>query len=61
MKEKIGKTVNQLIKTIELYFNMYVHNNIVAGHFKKIEGYNRKISHLLMIDETRAKRITDPK
>ena len=27
-----------LIKYIELYFNMYQHNNIVGGHFKNIEG-----------------------
>lgn len=35
--------VNQLIKTIELYFNMYLHNNIVGGHLKNVEGYNRRI------------------
>jgi hypothetical protein len=61
LREKIQKMVNQLILTIELYFNMYVHNNIVAGHFRKVEGYSRKISQILMIDEARAKRITDPK
>jgi hypothetical protein len=57
-KQKIQKMVNQLIKTIELYFNMYLHNNIVGGHFKKIEGYNKRIKEILMIDEMRAKRIS---
>ena len=35
--------VNQLIKIIELYFNMYEHNNIVGGYFKNVEGFNAKI------------------
>lgn len=42
-KEKIVKMVNQLIKVIELYFNMYQHNNIVGGYFKNVEGFNPRI------------------
>ncbi len=49
--------VNQLIKVIELYFNMYQHNNIVGGYFKNVEGFNPRIQSILMIDDTRAKRI----
>jgi hypothetical protein len=53
--------VNQLIKTIELYFNMYEHNNIVGGYFKNVEGFNPKIESILMIDDLRAKRIENAK
>ena len=48
-----------LIKYIELYFNMYQHNNIVGGHFKNIEGYSPKIRNILMMDNNRAKRISN--
>lgn len=53
--------VNQLIRTIELYFNMYEHNNIVGGYFKNVEGFNPKIESILMIDDLRAKRIENAK
>ena len=56
-KEKILALTLNLIKYLELYYNMYQHNNIVAGHLKNIEGYNR-IKNILMIDANRAKRIT---
>jgi len=46
-----------LIKNVEMYFNMYSHNNIVGGHIKKVEGYNSKIKKILMLDENRAKRL----
>lgn len=48
-----------LIKYLELYFNMYQHNNLVGGQFKNIEGYNLKIRNILMIDNNRAKRINN--
>jgi len=47
-----------IIKYMELYFNMYQHNNIVGGHLKNIEGYNAKIKNIIMLDSNRAKRIT---
>lgn len=50
-----------LIKNLELYFNMYTYNNIVGGHLRNIEGYSSKIKNILMIDDNRAKRITNPK
>ena len=28
-----------LIKNIELYFNMYLHSNIVGGHYKKMDVF----------------------
>jgi hypothetical protein len=34
--EKIIRMANQLIRTIELFFNMYLHNNIVGGHFRHV-------------------------
>ena len=37
------KMIRLLIKTIELFYNMYIHNNIVGGHLKHVEGYNAKI------------------
>lgn len=61
LREKITKMANQLIRTIELFFNMYVHNNIVGGHLRKVEGYGRRIRDILMFDDARARRITDPK
>ena len=48
-----------IIKYMELYFNMYLHNNIVGGHLKNIEGYSLKIKQVLMLDNNRAKRITN--
>jgi hypothetical protein len=48
-----------LIKYLELYFNMFQHNNIVGGHLKNIEGFNSRIKSILMIDDVRAKRITN--
>lgn len=48
-----------IIKYLELYFNMYQHNNIVGGHLKNIEGYSQRIKGILMIDSNRAKRITN--
>lgn len=42
--------VSQVIKTIELYFNMYQHTNIVGSHFRNVEGYNRKIKNIFMLD-----------
>ena len=55
------KMVNQLIKVIELYYNMYEHNNIVGGYFKNVEGFNPRIESILMLDGTRAKRIENAK
>lgn len=52
---------NQLIRTIELFFNMYVHNNIVGGHLRNVEGYGRRIRDILMFDDARARRITEPR
>ncbi len=40
---------------------MYVHNNIVGGHLRKVEGYGRRIRDILMLDDNRARRITDIK
>lgn len=57
-KEKIMSLALTLIKYIELYFNMYQHDNIVGGHFKNIEGYSAKIKSIIMADQTRARRIT---
>ena len=57
MKDRILKMIRLLIKTIELFYNMYQHNNIVGGHLKNVEGYNNKIRQILMMDDVRAKRI----
>lgn len=48
-----------IIKYLELYFNMYQHNNIVGGHLKNIEGFTSKIKSILMMDNIRAKRISN--
>lgn len=58
-KEKIMTLTLNLIKYMELYFNMYQHNNIVGGHLKNIEGYNPRIKKIVMEDNIRAKRITN--
>jgi hypothetical protein len=47
------------MKSIELYFNLYNHNNLVGGHLRTIEGYNMKIKKILMLDDNRAKRLTN--
>lgn len=49
-----------MVRIVELFFNLYQHNNIVGGHFRKVEGFNRRIQHILMLDDLRAKRFTNP-
>lgn len=49
-----------MVKIIELFFNLYQHNNIVGGHFRKVEGFNRRIQNIIMLDDLRAKRFSDP-
>lgn len=56
-KEKIMNLALGLIKYVELFFNMYQHNNIVGGHLKNVEGFNNRVRNVLMLDANRAKRI----
>lgn len=56
----MGRTAQGVVRIVELFFNLYQHNNIVGGHFRKVEGFNRRIQHILMLDDLRAKRFTDP-
>lgn len=59
-RERTGRLANQLVRTVELFFNMYTHDNIVGGHFRKVEGYGRRVREVLMLDDARARRLAAP-